>query len=349
MSSSSKPSKRHRSRDRTNVNHRSVEAAATTAKHAKSGSKNISKTTPEAKVRGRTLSPAPRKHLLLPQDNLIFKSLPCEYLPKKDNDRRLIVIGDVHGMYNALQALLRDVSYNRMTDHLVFVGDLVTRGKDENGSLNVLDYAITEMASVVRGNHEDKLLNVEVMERNKKWVEDTSNHPKDFIRHDHKLRTPKDDEKILYETLGEKADGLIENREKDLGRKEPSTKELIHKRMDFIKNMPHLLDLGAVGGCNRMVVAHAGINPYRSFKRQHPTVVMNVKSVNPGLQTCSWLGKLDKERNTLLDEKGKKLSDKAKGPMDPWYEVWFPYVHFIHILTLISIIAGMEQHTGKSR
>lgn len=67
---------------------------------------------------------------------------------------RTIIVGDVHGCRSELEALLDRVAFTS-GDRLVFVGDLVARGPD---SLGVLDVARRTGAIVVRGNHEQKLL-----------------------------------------------------------------------------------------------------------------------------------------------------------------------------------------------
>jgi hypothetical protein len=67
---------------------------------------------------------------------------------------RTIIVGDVHGCRSELETLLDSAQFGS-GDRLVFVGDLVARGPD---SLGVLDIARQTGAIVVRGNHEQKLL-----------------------------------------------------------------------------------------------------------------------------------------------------------------------------------------------
>lgn len=67
---------------------------------------------------------------------------------------RTIIVGDVHGCATELDALLDRLSFST-GDRLVFVGDLVARGPD---TLGVLDIARRTGAIVVRGNHEQNLL-----------------------------------------------------------------------------------------------------------------------------------------------------------------------------------------------
>jgi len=67
---------------------------------------------------------------------------------------RTIVVGDVHGCLAELEELLGRVKYDP-ADRLVFVGDLVARGPD---SLGVVALARRLGATVVRGNHEERVL-----------------------------------------------------------------------------------------------------------------------------------------------------------------------------------------------
>ncbi|ETN36936.1 uncharacterized protein HMPREF1541_07923 [Cyphellophora europaea CBS 101466] len=70
-------------------------------------------------------------------------------------DRRLIFIGDIHGCKDKLLELLDDAEYNQETDHIVAVGDIVNKGPD---TLGVIDYLMSQNASSVRGNHEERIV-----------------------------------------------------------------------------------------------------------------------------------------------------------------------------------------------
>lgn len=67
---------------------------------------------------------------------------------------RTIIVGDVHGCRLELEGLLDRIGF-ASGDRLVFVGDLVARGPDP---LGVLDVVRRTGALVVRGNHEQKIL-----------------------------------------------------------------------------------------------------------------------------------------------------------------------------------------------
>jgi hypothetical protein len=68
---------------------------------------------------------------------------------------RTIIVGDVHGCLDELEALLGEARFAQGSDHLVFVGDLVAKGPHSRG---VLALARKLNAAVARGNHEDRLL-----------------------------------------------------------------------------------------------------------------------------------------------------------------------------------------------
>jgi hypothetical protein len=67
---------------------------------------------------------------------------------------RTVIVGDVHGCSDELERLLSHVGFGE-GDRLLLVGDLVARGPDPRG---VLDLLRALGGRAVRGNHEDKLL-----------------------------------------------------------------------------------------------------------------------------------------------------------------------------------------------
>ncbi|KAG6013585.1 hypothetical protein E4U54_006554 [Claviceps lovelessii] len=85
----------------------------------------------------------------------LMASVPHEYLPSAHNQRRLIVIGDIHGMNTELGHLLDAAQYDSSRDHVITLGDMVNKGPDSRG---VLARLMAMNASAVRGNHEDRLL-----------------------------------------------------------------------------------------------------------------------------------------------------------------------------------------------
>ncbi|KHO00167.1 Ser/Thr protein phosphatase family [Metarhizium album ARSEF 1941] len=97
-----------------------------------------------------TLSRSPSLH-----DLTLIASLPMQHVPTVENGRRLLVIGDIHGMNTELGSLLDRAKYDAATDHVVALGDMVNKGPDSRG---VLSRLMSLNASAVRGNHEDCLV-----------------------------------------------------------------------------------------------------------------------------------------------------------------------------------------------
>ncbi|KAG7194947.1 uncharacterized protein KQ657_004057 [Scheffersomyces spartinae] len=68
---------------------------------------------------------------------------------------RIILIGDIHGHYLAFRKLLRKLKYNSKSDHIIMLGDFISKGPD---SLQVLDFAINNNLGCIIGNHEYAVL-----------------------------------------------------------------------------------------------------------------------------------------------------------------------------------------------
>lgn len=70
------------------------------------------------------------------------------------------VIGDVHGRLALLDQLVRDVPWDVERDKIVFVGDLIDRGRDARGVIErIMELkAKNENIVVLKGNHEQMML-----------------------------------------------------------------------------------------------------------------------------------------------------------------------------------------------
>lgn len=67
------------------------------------------------------------------------------------------IVGDVHGCYRTLQALLETVDFRPEADHLIFVGDLVGKGPSSGEVVNWVRQR-GKVAETLLGNHELHLL-----------------------------------------------------------------------------------------------------------------------------------------------------------------------------------------------
>ncbi|MGD9055358.1 MAG: metallophosphoesterase family protein [Desulfobacterales bacterium] len=75
--------------------------------------------------------------------------------------QKIFAVGDIHGCYEKLCALMDKIPLNMEQDQLLFIGDYIDRGP---GSIEVLDYLIDlkrRLPGIIflKGNHEDMLQN----------------------------------------------------------------------------------------------------------------------------------------------------------------------------------------------
>lgn len=69
-----------------------------------------------------------------------------------NSDVNVFVVGDIHGCYSLLMSKLEEVGFNKNTDMLIAVGDLVDRGKENEKCIGLLN---EKWFTSVKGNHED--------------------------------------------------------------------------------------------------------------------------------------------------------------------------------------------------
>lgn len=175
--------------------------------------------------------------------------LPADYLPEVGKHRssgRLVVVGDVHGMKNSLEELLKKIKFVEGEDHLVLAGDMVSKGPDSAG---VVDLAVRLGATGVRGNHEERVIVAQAALEGK--------------------------ESANAETGGEDVGGLEkrENKDKEL------IKELGRRRIKWLKECPVILRVGKIGGMGQVVVVHAGLAPGVELEMQDRDMVMNMRTI----------------------------------------------------------------------
>lgn len=170
-----------------------------------------------------------------------------------ENKKRLIFIGDIHGCKEELEDLLKAVHFNPVTDHIIATGDIVMKGPDTAG---VIDILRGYKASCVRGNHEDRLLLV--AEDLKSTSLRSNKGPGNGIDLGHEAESFKADSPERKLALSLSADQLA-----------------------YLKACPVILRVGelkAFGG--EAVVVHAGLVPGLALEDQDPASVMNMRIVD---------------------------------------------------------------------
>jgi serine/threonine protein phosphatase 1 len=73
----------------------------------------------------------------------------------RNRSGRDFVVGDIHGCFSLLEAMLSQIAFDPQHDRLFSVGDLIDRGPESQRALEFLDYP---WFHAVRGNHEVMLI-----------------------------------------------------------------------------------------------------------------------------------------------------------------------------------------------
>lgn len=238
------------------------------------------------------------------KDLVRIKYLSHDLLPGGPADpagkRRLVFIGDVHGCKKELQKLLKKVDFRKETDHLVLVGDTISKGPDNVG---VLDELIRLNATSVRGNHEDRVLHV--------------------AKKIHAQNEP---------TFSEQLTPVAATSSKGFAKDAAIVKRLKPHHLQYLRDMPlmlHIPSLPMSSGSTKKVdspitehilVVHAGLVPGVRLEKQDPYFVMNMRSINRRTHVPS----------VLRDGKNAK----------PWYDIWCWYNDKIFKRSSLSVLGS---------
>lgn len=179
-------------------------------------------------------------------DIIQVQNFPAKDIPKTGKYRdssRLIIVGDVHGMLNELTALLDKVQFDKNSDHLILAGDLISKGPDSPG---VVDLAMSLGATAVRGNHEDHILAAHAAMSAKTKL----------------------------------SNNLEENMSGKNARYHALAKRLGNKRIQWLKKCPIILRVGKLGDMGEVVVVHAGLEPGVKLEEQDSYMAMNMRTIS---------------------------------------------------------------------
>ncbi|CAD2078192.1 Serine/threonine-protein phosphatase 1 [Jeotgalicoccus aerolatus] len=73
--------------------------------------------------------------------------------------KRILAISDIHGELKLFDNLLEKVKYDADEDQLILLGDYIDRGPNSKGVLNRVSELKRNGAIVLRGNHDEMMLN----------------------------------------------------------------------------------------------------------------------------------------------------------------------------------------------
>ncbi|KAF7556979.1 hypothetical protein G7Z17_g1046 [Cylindrodendrum hubeiense] len=213
--------------------------------------------------------------------------LPSNLIPQPRNSpsppstgpvaRRLVIVGDVHGARRSLEVLLEKLGFDRSDgDHLILVGDLVNKGPDSPG---VIDLAIKLGASAIRGNHDNAVLvaaaAIESAKIESALAEAASGNPS---------LSEKPDEDAKCETK------LPEKPQEDTPDiKPPSTSTITAAtlsvgQINWLASLPLMIRVALPSrphsSLGNLVVVHAGLVPGVPLEQQDPHGIMHMRSLN---------------------------------------------------------------------
>jgi hypothetical protein len=196
---------------------------------------------------------------------------------------RLVIIGDVHGMRKSLEALLDKVAFDRCKgDHLIFVGDLVNKGPDSPG---VVDLAMKLGASAVRGNHEDAVLSAAV-EMNSSGYNPPN--PGDLSAGAALSESPQHDLPVNDVQDSQASEKSISATAEKSRRPSPATQitasALSPSHLEWLAALPFILRIklsqkliSSLG--DTLIVVHAGLVPGIPLEEQDPHAVLHTRSL----------------------------------------------------------------------
>lgn len=247
---------------------------------------------------------------------MVVDTLPDKYVPAVASEQasehatRLIIIGDVHGQKKALDDLLAKLEFDKKRDALVFTGDLVNKGPDSAG---VVQLAMELGAYSVRGNHEDRVLLHHAAINAPPFVADTDTAiaalEKFQIKDDDK-DVPGKDRATAQKEYHEGEDKLSKGDQ----RAREVAQSLSPEQVKWLSELPLILRVGAVPrGTDKptfedLLVVHAGLVPNVSLEDQDPWAVMNMRTISYPVDDL----RRDAVRNFLI-EKAKRLLDGNRG------------------------------------
>jgi predicted phosphodiesterase len=101
--------------------------------------------------------------------------------------KRTIIVGDIHGCIDEFEELIQAVKYDKKSDRLILLGDLVDRGPN---SLAVVQKARKMDLECVMGNHEHKIL---------KWYNSVGSRGDVYDKHEFYAQLTDDDINYIFQ------------------------------------------------------------------------------------------------------------------------------------------------------
>ena len=228
----------------------------------------------------------------------------------------------------AVLKLLDKVSFSTKSDHLVLAGDMVRKGPD---SIGVIELARELGASCVRGNHEDRVLLA--------YRDLHANHLP--------LPGPMEDPHAEDDDLDEESFSHGDYKDRKLAR------QLAHQQAKWLRDCPLILRVGEIEGMGEVVVVHAGLVPGVELENQDPFNVMNMRTIDrktlvpsDGRDGVAW-AKASVPIPLPLDLLRPYLTTKLRSLTSP-QQLWKVYQKRLPSKDRTTVVYGHDSHSGLS-
>lgn len=259
---------------------------------------------------------AARRH-----DLTLHAPIPLQHIPTPANNRRLVLVGDIHGMDAALAKLLAKVRFDPASDHLVATGDMISKGPDSPG---VVDRLMALGASAVRGNHEDDVLRA--------W--------RRRQRQRNSLVASESNE--AQEQLGAEEEEVVdaEKEEKFLA----VARSLRPHHMAWLAELPVILTAEPLP----LYVVHGGLMPGVPLSKQDPWAVMHMRTL---IHRHSDLRRSEDASAGDGNEEELLAADAVAVPVDghngnKWSTAWNRYQKSLRKDRRRTVVYGHDAKTG---
>ncbi|KAK0387869.1 hypothetical protein NLU13_4114 [Sarocladium strictum] len=288
----------------------------------------------------------------------LLDTIPHHLIPTPHNDRRLIVVGDIHGMSSSLDSLLEKLSFNPEKDHLVATGDMISKGPDSRG---VVDKLIALNASAVRGNHEHHILKARAkMDRRRKKKKKKQQHRSIFsmFGSDSHAEEDWDNEAIENDDTDDENDTRAQ-RAKERDRK--TARSLKKHHIKWLRSLPIIISLEPI---LPIYIVHAGLVPGLRVTKQDPWAVMNMRTLRfPKHRALEDQQPLQPDDQQILipsedglEESVDNSEVEAEARRDPvptdgrsgqrWADVWNKYQRHLPEKKRRAVIYGHDARRG---
>lgn len=210
-----------------------------------------------------------------------ISDLPTNLIPQPSvsslengpQSRRLVIVGDIHGMRKSLENLLEKVGFDKAKgDHLILAGDITNKGPD---SFGVVDLAMKLGASAVRGNHDNAVLDA---------AAEVTTNGGNFDLFRNMAGTSSTPENTAPSEGAEKTGSATNLKPRHGLTTYITASQLSAHQIEWLAALPLILriqlpqDLPSSLG-NNLVVAHAGLVPGVPLEEQEPHAVLHMRSL----------------------------------------------------------------------